>query len=68
MISGEARRGRYGKIGMSSDNPMLERLKRHQPYYKRNMARICSFFVKGECNRGADCPSGGDRTGRDAMD
>ena len=53
---------------MSSDNPMLERLKRHQPYYKRNMARICSFYVKGECNRGADCPSGGDRTGRDAMD
>jgi pre-mRNA-splicing factor RBM22/SLT11 len=44
----------YGKE--SSRNPMLERLKRSGPYYKRNAPRICSFFVKGECTRGADCP------------
>ena len=25
-------------------------------YYKRNAPHICSFFVKGECNRGNECP------------
>jgi pre-mRNA-splicing factor RBM22/SLT11 len=24
--------------------------------YSRNRAKICSFFVKGECKRGAECP------------
>jgi pre-mRNA-splicing factor RBM22/SLT11 len=43
----------YGKVGT---HPMLERLARKTPYYKRNEARICTFFVKGACNRGADCP------------
>lgn len=23
---------------------------------QRNMARVCSFFAKGACNRGAECP------------
>lgn len=27
-----------------------------KPYYKRNQAKICSFFVKGLCNRGLRCP------------
>ena len=34
----------------------LEKLYRKDPYYKRNEARICSFFVKGTCNRGDECP------------
>lgn len=42
----------YGKF----KHPMLERLARKTPYYKRNEARICTFFVKGACNRGGDCP------------
>jgi len=42
----------YGKVR----HPMLERLARKTPYYKRNEARICTFFVKGACNRGGDCP------------
>ena len=29
---------------------------RTTPYYKRNLPQICSFFVKGECKRGAECP------------
>jgi pre-mRNA-splicing factor RBM22/SLT11 len=29
---------------------------RTSPYYKRNQAHICSFFVKGECKRGTSCP------------
>ena len=32
------------------------KLKRDKPYYKRNRAHICSFFVKGECKRGEECP------------
>lgn len=26
------------------------------PALQRNQARICTFFVKGQCNRGAECP------------
>jgi len=37
-------------------HPMLKRLARMTPYYKRNEARICTFYVKGACNRGQDCP------------
>jgi pre-mRNA-splicing factor RBM22/SLT11 len=37
-------------------NQLLERLARRTPYYERNRAHICSFFVKGTCNRGAECP------------
>jgi pre-mRNA-splicing factor RBM22/SLT11 len=35
---------------------MLKQLARTDPYYKRNRPHICSFFVKGECKRGAECP------------
>jgi len=43
----------YGK---TDAHPMLKRLARMTPYYKRNEARICTFYVKGACNRGQDCP------------
>ncbi|KAI8138047.1 hypothetical protein BJV82DRAFT_632404 [Fennellomyces sp. T-0311] len=35
---------------------ILRRLARSEPYYKRNRPHICSFFVKGECTRGDECP------------
>lgn len=35
---------------------MLKQLARTDPYYKRNRPKICSFFVKGECARGSECP------------
>lgn len=35
---------------------MLLKLQRTTPYYKRNQAKICSFFVRGQCKRGAECP------------
>ncbi|CAO3669966.1 unnamed protein product [Rhizopus stolonifer] len=35
---------------------MLGQLSRKEPYYKRNRAHVCSFFLKGECNRGEACP------------
>lgn len=37
-------------------NELLMKLRRTEPYYQRNRARICSFFVRGECKRGAECP------------
>jgi len=40
----------------SAGKEMLKKLARTDPYYKRNQANICSFFVKGECNRGEECP------------
>jgi pre-mRNA-splicing factor RBM22/SLT11 len=47
--------GGLGKIS-SQKHEMLSRLARTTPYYKRNRAHICSFWVKGECKRGEECP------------
>lgn len=41
---------------LSAGKDMLKQLARTDPYYKRNRPHICSFFVKGECKRGAECP------------
>jgi len=43
-----------GKSVAPSD--LLVKLARPSPYYKRNRPRICSFWVKGKCNRGEQCP------------
>jgi pre-mRNA-splicing factor RBM22/SLT11 len=37
-------------------NPMIHRLQRKDPHYERNKAHICSFWLKGTCNRGHFCP------------
>ncbi|EAS02989.2 hypothetical protein TTHERM_00494500 (macronuclear) [Tetrahymena thermophila SB210] len=37
-------------------NTILEKVARLKPYYERNKARICSFWVKGNCTRGDLCP------------
>ena len=34
----------------------LLRMGRAKPRYDRNQAKLCSFFARGECNRGAQCP------------
>ena len=46
--------GDLGKAQAPSD--LLVRLARTTPYYKRNRPHICSFWVKGECKRGEECP------------
>ncbi|XP_062523411.1 pre-mRNA-splicing factor RBM22-like [Corticium candelabrum] len=46
--------GELGKAQPPSD--LLVRMTRSQPYYKRNRPHICSFWVKGECKRGEECP------------
>ncbi|XP_075262036.1 pre-mRNA-splicing factor RBM22-like [Convolutriloba macropyga] len=40
----------------SQPNDMLMKLARTTPYYRRNLPHICSFWVKGECKRGEECP------------
>eukprot|EP00922_Rhytidocystis_sp_ex-Travisia-forbesii_P043138 GHVS01064443.1.p1 GENE.GHVS01064443.1~~GHVS01064443.1.p1 ORF type:complete len:372 (+),score=46.44 GHVS01064443.1:1463-2578(+) len=44
----------YGKAPVP--NPILERLARHSPYYRRNRPRVCSFWQRGSCSRGDSCP------------
>ncbi|CAK8686612.1 unnamed protein product [Clavelina lepadiformis] len=46
--------GSVGKAQAPSD--ILVRMARTTPYYKRNRPHICSFWVKGECKRGEECP------------
>ncbi|KDR73524.1 hypothetical protein GALMADRAFT_251241 [Galerina marginata CBS 339.88] len=40
----------------SAGKEMLKQLARTDPYYKRNRPHVCSFFAKGECKRGSECP------------
>lgn len=35
---------------------VLKSLARTKPYYKRNLPHVCSFYLKGTCNRGPECP------------
>lgn len=42
--------------GLTVGREMLKSMARKDPYYKRNRPHICSFFVKGDCKRGAECP------------
>ena len=51
---GSTAAGALGKSRPPSE--MLLRLARTTPYYKRNRPHICSFWVKGECKRGEECP------------
>jgi len=34
----------------------LKKMARMEPRYERNLAKLCSFFARGECNRGESCP------------
>jgi len=40
----------------SAGKEMLKQLARTDPYYKRNRPNLCSFYAKGECTRGSECP------------
>lgn len=55
------RRARAGidyesSYGKARANDTILKLQRTTPYYKRNRAHVCSFYVRGECTRGAECP------------
>jgi pre-mRNA-splicing factor RBM22/SLT11 len=34
----------------------LRDMARMEPRYERNLAKLCSFFARGECDRGDNCP------------
>lgn len=34
----------------------LQSIARMGPRYDRNLAKLCSFYARGECNRGSNCP------------
>ncbi len=55
QTDGTVAAGALGKIP-SHKHEQLMRLARTTPYYKRNRPHICSFWVKGECKRGEECP------------
>ena len=40
----------------SAGKEILKQLARTDPYYKRNRPHVCSFFIKGDCKRGTECP------------
>ncbi|XP_022657967.1 pre-mRNA-splicing factor RBM22-like isoform X3 [Varroa jacobsoni] len=47
----------YGQLAKAqAPSDLLARMARTAPYYKRNRPHICSFWVKGECKRGDECP------------
>ncbi|XP_013779352.1 pre-mRNA-splicing factor RBM22-like [Limulus polyphemus] len=47
----------YGTLSKAqAPSDLLMKLARTTPYYKRNRPHICSFWVKGECKRGEECP------------
>ncbi|VDL19006.1 unnamed protein product [Hymenolepis diminuta] len=54
-LIGKAVAGSNAATG-SSGADLLLKLARTAPYYRRNRAHICSFWVKGECRRGEECP------------
>lgn len=45
-----------GDAAMEAAKEKLRKLGRRGPYYKRNAAKICTFWVKGLCKRGEECP------------
>ncbi|KAE9138289.1 hypothetical protein PF007_g1466 [Phytophthora fragariae] len=55
MLEQEGAVSAYGKTSDSANSALL-RMARREPYYKRNRAHLCSFYARGECNRGDECP------------
>lgn len=50
--------GRAGGTGMVNEEAdrKLRAMARMEPRYERNLPKICSFYARGECNRGTTCP------------
>ena len=42
-------------VGKARANELLNKLARKRPYYNKNKAPICTFWLRNACNR-ADCP------------
>jgi pre-mRNA-splicing factor RBM22/SLT11 len=53
---GEMIQGATGGILPLAHEALKALSRSKQPYYERNLAKLCSFFAKGECKRGDECP------------
>lgn len=45
-----------GSAAVEAAKEKLKKLGRQGPYYKRNAPKICTFYLKGMCKRGEECP------------
>jgi len=45
-----------GSAAIEAAKDKLIKLGRQGPYYKRNAPKICTFWLKGMCKRGEECP------------
>eukprot|EP00978_Attheya_sp_CCMP212_P026720 scaffold88403_cov55-Attheya_sp.AAC.4 len=48
--------GNAGAVPGTAAALKLQSMARMEPRYERNLAKLCSFFARGECNRGSACP------------
>jgi pre-mRNA-splicing factor RBM22/SLT11 len=48
--------GNAGDTASALAHAKLQEMARMEPQYERNLPKLCSFFARGECNRGVDCP------------
>lgn len=59
-MEGKIEEGASGAISFgkadAAGRELLKRLARSDPGYKRNRPHLCSFFAKGSCSRGDECP------------
>lgn len=42
--------------GTALAHAQLSEMAQMEPRYERNLPKLCSFFAKGECDRGSSCP------------
>jgi len=42
--------------GNGAGHELLKKIARTAPHYDRNRAHVCSFFARGQCTRGDECP------------
>lgn len=40
----------------NAGHDLLNRIAKTEPNYSRNRAKICTFYLRGECKRGDECP------------
>mmetsp|Transcript_28430 Transcript_28430/g.42233 ORF Transcript_28430/g.42233 Transcript_28430/m.42233 type:complete len:428 (-) Transcript_28430:16-1299(-) len=48
--------GKAGAVPTAAASLRLQAMARMEPRYERNLPKLCSFYARGECNRGSKCP------------
>ena len=50
------KQGTAGAVPGTKAHLKLQSMARMEPRYERNLPKLCSFFARGECDRGTNCP------------